>query len=109
MKHLKRKLEANEAVVTRYGFADTVYAKVELDVEAGIVNLWLGANVMLEYTYDEAIALLSSKEELAKKEFNEVSRDARNTLARLTETLFVVSCCGEPTRCPFFRAHPCNR
>ena len=50
VKHLKRKLEANEAVVTRYGFADTVYAKVELDVEAGIVNLWLGANVMLEYT-----------------------------------------------------------
>jgi len=62
VKHLNRKSEAKEAVVTRYGMADTVYAKVELGVEAGIVNLWLGANVMLEYTYDEAIALLSSKE-----------------------------------------------
>ena len=31
VKHLKRKLEANKAVVTRYGFANTVYAKVELN------------------------------------------------------------------------------
>lgn len=75
VKHLKRKSEAKETVVTRYGMADTVYAKAELDVEAGIVNLWLGANVMLEYTYDEAIALLSSKEELAKKEFDEITKD----------------------------------
>jgi len=59
--------------VTRYSLADAVFAKAEIDTESGLVGLWLGANVMLEYTYDEAIKLLSSKEENAKKEFQEVS------------------------------------
>ena len=30
---------------------------------------------MLEYTYDDAIALLSEKEERAKREFQEVTKD----------------------------------
>lgn len=59
-------------MVTRYNLADTLYTKAELDCSSGIVNLWLGANVMLEYTYDEAIELLSSKEETAKRELDEV-------------------------------------
>lgn len=74
VRHLKEKMEAEETVVTRYGLADTVYAKAELECN-GIVNLWLGANVMLEYTYDEAIQLLASKEELAKKEYGEIGSD----------------------------------
>lgn len=72
VKHLKAKQEEGETVVTRYNLADTVYTKAELDVESGIVNLWLGANVMIEYTYDEAIELLSSKEEKAKKDLEDV-------------------------------------
>lgn len=72
MKHLKAKQEEGETVVTRYNLADTVYTKAELDVDAGIVNLWLGANVMIEYTYDEAIELLSAKEEKAKKDLEDV-------------------------------------
>ena len=72
MKHLKAKQEEGETVVTRYNLADTVYTKAELDVDSGIVNLWLGANVMIEYTYDEAIELLSSKEEKAKKDLEDV-------------------------------------
>ena len=71
---LKVKKEEGEKVVTRYSLADTLYSKAELDVDAGIVNLWLGANVMVEYTYDEAIELLSSKEEGAKKDLQEVSQ-----------------------------------
>ena len=72
VKHLKAKQEEGETVVTRYNLADTVYTKAELDVDSGIVNLWLGANVMIEYTYDEAIELLSSKEEKAKKDLEDV-------------------------------------
>mmetsp|Transcript_44366 Transcript_44366/g.135213 ORF Transcript_44366/g.135213 Transcript_44366/m.135213 type:complete len:217 (-) Transcript_44366:2093-2743(-) len=73
--HLKKKKEKGESVVTRYNLADTIYTKAELDCNAGIVNLWLGANVMLEYTYDEAIELLSSKLENAKKEYEETTKD----------------------------------
>ena len=79
VRHLKAKQEANETLTTRYALADAVYAKAELDTSAGIVHLWLGANVMLEYTYQEAIDLLESKEAMAKKDFQEVGQDLAYT------------------------------
>ena len=51
-----------------------VYAKAEIS-NSGVVHLWLGANVMLEYTYDEAIELLSGKLEKAKKDMEEISEN----------------------------------
>jgi len=75
VRHLKAKRDADERIVTRYNLADTVYAKAEVDSSGGIVNLWLGANVMLEYTYDEALDLLTSKQKVAKKDYKEVSDD----------------------------------
>ncbi|KAL3772530.1 hypothetical protein ACHAWO_002532 [Cyclotella atomus] len=75
VQHLKSKKEADENVITRYNLADMIYAKAEVDCSQGIVNLWLGANVMLEYSYDEALDLLISKETLAKKEFGEITED----------------------------------
>ena len=74
VENLKKKQDGEESVVARYSLADAVYGKAEIDTSQGIVGLWLGANVMLEYTYDDAIALLSSKEEAAKREFEEVSK-----------------------------------
>ncbi|KAL7428738.1 hypothetical protein ACHAXH_002679 [Discostella pseudostelligera] len=62
VRHLKSKKDADETVITRYNLADTIYSKAEVDCSQGIVNLWLGANVMLEYTYDEALELLISKQ-----------------------------------------------
>lgn len=61
--------------MTRYNLADNVYGKAEVDCSTGIVNLWLGANVMLEYTYQEAIDFLSQNEESARKEFTIVKED----------------------------------
>mmetsp|Transcript_25849 Transcript_25849/g.54626 ORF Transcript_25849/g.54626 Transcript_25849/m.54626 type:complete len:215 (-) Transcript_25849:257-901(-) len=76
VRHLKEKKEAGESgLVTRYNLADTIYSKAEVDCSQGIVNLWLGANVMLEYTYDEALELLTSKQSVAKKDFKEVTED----------------------------------
>eukprot|EP00978_Attheya_sp_CCMP212_P004440 scaffold9688_cov60-Attheya_sp.AAC.11 len=72
---LKQKKDNEENIVTRYNLADTIYSKAEVDCKSGIVNLWLGANVMLEYTHEEAIDLLSSKEAIAKREFEEVTED----------------------------------
>lgn len=71
----QKKEEDEEPVCTRYNLSDMVYANAELDCSAGIVNLWLGANVMLEYTYDEAIELLSSKLEMAKIEHVNIVED----------------------------------
>ncbi|EED91501.1 prefoldin protein, partial [Thalassiosira pseudonana CCMP1335] len=75
VKHLKQKKERGDTVITRYNLADTIYAKAEVDCSQGIVNLWLGANVMLEYSYDEALDLLTTKESLAKREFADVTED----------------------------------
>lgn len=75
VKNLKKKQEENEALVARYSLADDVYGKAEIDTSTGIVGLWLGANVMLEYTYDDAIALLIEKEERAKRDYQEVTQD----------------------------------
>ena len=55
--------------------ADNVYGKAEVDTSVGIVNLWLGANVMLEYTYQEANDFLLQNLEMAKREFKIVKED----------------------------------
>lgn len=73
---LKAKESAEETTLTtRYNLADMLYAKASIDCASGIVNLWLGANVMLEYTYDEAIDLLKTKLDKAKKDLFETSED----------------------------------
>jgi prefoldin subunit 5 len=72
VRHLKQKKEEGDSVVTRYNLADIVYAKAEVDCSQGIVNLWLGADVMLEYTYEDALELLTTKESKTKQDFEEV-------------------------------------
>lgn len=78
--HLKEKAEDDDGpLVTRYSLADAVFAKAELDQSARKVYLWLGANVMLEYSYDEAIELLETKLRIAKKELEEGGSDLEFT------------------------------
>jgi prefoldin subunit 5 len=72
---LLKKKKDGEVGMARYSLADNIYAKAELDYSEGTVNLWLGANVMLEYTYEEAIEFLSKNEEKAKREYDEVKQD----------------------------------
>lgn len=72
----KQQAGGDDAVVTtRYNLADSVYGKAEVDCSIGIVNLWLGANVMLEYTYQEAIDFLSQNLSSASAEFETVKDD----------------------------------
>jgi len=73
--YLKKKHDDEENIMTRYNLADTLFAKAEVNCASGIVHLWLGANVMLEYTYGEAIELLSSKESKANSDYKEATQD----------------------------------
>jgi prefoldin subunit 5 len=75
VRYLKTQKEEEAEVITRYSLAETIFATAQVECN-GTVHLWLGANVMLEYTYDEAIELLSSKETIAKKEHQNVSNFA---------------------------------
>jgi len=50
---------SGEAFTTFFEVSDQVHAKAVV-APTGKVCLWLGANVMLEYTYAEAVALLQA-------------------------------------------------
>ena len=55
---LKEKAEKSEEVTTNFLISDNVWAKATIPNDTGKVGLWLGANTMIEYSYDEALALL---------------------------------------------------
>mmetsp|Transcript_28166 Transcript_28166/g.36903 ORF Transcript_28166/g.36903 Transcript_28166/m.36903 type:complete len:221 (+) Transcript_28166:97-759(+) len=71
---LIEKQEAGEELKTTYSLADTVYAHAKGQCN-GKVNLWLGANVMVEYTYDEALDLLNRNLENAKQKMEDTRED----------------------------------
>jgi len=57
VKHLKAKHDADETFKSHYSLSEMLYGRAEVTPD-GTVCLWLGANVMVEYPYDEAIDIL---------------------------------------------------
>ena len=53
----KHMSEAKE-VETNFLVSDNIWAKAKVPNNTGKVGLWLGANVMVEYGYDDALQLL---------------------------------------------------
>lgn len=68
--------EGEASLGTHYELSDAVYAKANVPlVEGQTVCLWLGANVMLEYTVDEAIELLTKNLATAQEALAAVMSD----------------------------------
>ena len=56
---LKARHESDDKeMTTNYLLSDNIWAKAKVPNTTGKVGLWLGANLMVEYTFDEAIKLL---------------------------------------------------
>ena len=56
---LKTRHDSEEKeICTNFLLSDNIWAKAKVPNVNGKVGLWLGANVMVEYTYAEAIGLL---------------------------------------------------
>ena len=72
---LKKRDDGELTGSVRYNLADQVYAKANIDYSVGVVHLWLGANVMLEYSYEEAISFLDEKRQRADTELKNTSED----------------------------------
>lgn len=72
---LIQKRDQAETGMVRYSLADNIYAQAEVDYTADKVNLWLGANVMLEYTYDEALDFLTRNRDTTAWQLKDVSED----------------------------------
>jgi prefoldin subunit 5 len=65
----------NKEINTNFLLSDNIWAKAKVPNTSGKVGLWLGANVMVEYTYDEAITLLGKNLHNAQAKIEETSTD----------------------------------
>ena len=73
---LKQKHESDDKEVdTNYLVTDNIWAKAKLPNDTGRVGLWLGANVMVEYNFADALALLSKNLSNAQTKYTETEDD----------------------------------
>ena len=69
IRHLIHRHEQGESVTTKFSLADNVFATASVNTSAQKICIWLGANVMVEYSYDEAIDLLEKNLKVAALNF----------------------------------------
>ncbi|KAI8365929.1 Prefoldin subunit-domain-containing protein [Radiomyces spectabilis] len=74
VEYLTEKQASDEPVYSDFELNDTLYAQAKLEA-SGTVYLWLGANVMLEYSFAEATDLLTSKLTTAKSSLKDTVED----------------------------------
>lgn len=76
VKFLVDKRDASQkSVDMTYQLSENIYASAEIPTENNMLMLWLGANVMLEYTYDEALELLGMNLANAKEQLETIKVD----------------------------------
>eukprot|EP01114_Cavostelium_apophysatum_P014002 TRINITY_DN3513_c0_g1_i1.p1 TRINITY_DN3513_c0_g1~~TRINITY_DN3513_c0_g1_i1.p1 ORF type:complete len:188 (-),score=33.80 TRINITY_DN3513_c0_g1_i1:32-595(-) len=82
--YLVSKKEAGESFTANYELGANVYANAQ--VTPSVVCLWLGANVMVEYTFEEATALLAKNLEAAERNMRELTEDLEFLKDQITTT-----------------------
>merc|ERR1711997_594345 len=85
IKKLRAKREANEDTDTNFLLSDSVYADAKIP-PTDKVCLWLGANVMLEYSLDDAEELLAKNKESAEKNVLQIAFDLAYLRDQMTIT-----------------------
>ena len=84
---LKGKHESEtKEISTNFLLSDNIWAKAKIPNTTGKVGLWLGANVMVEYTYDEAIKLLGKNLHNAEAKIAETTTDIDFLKDQITTT-----------------------
>lgn len=73
---LKTRAASDDKVVeSNFLLSDNIWAKATIPNDGGRVGLWLGANVMVEYTHDDAIKLLGKNLLSAEEKLKETEGD----------------------------------
>ena len=85
VRHLKKKKEDEEELISQFKLTEGIYATANLKMN-GKVSLWLGANTMVEYSYDEADELLSRNLETATKNLDNLNEDSAYLKDQITIT-----------------------
>ena len=84
---LKSKYESDKKdLSTNFLLSDNIWAKAKIENTTGKVGLWLGANVMVEYNYDEAIKLLGKNLLNAEAKIKETEDDIDFLKDQITTT-----------------------
>ena len=81
-----RASQADREVESNFLLSDNIWAKATIPNDTGKVGLWLGANVMVEYTYDEAIKLLGKNLKNAQDKLKETDDDIDYLKDQITTT-----------------------
>ncbi|KAF0690371.1 Aste57867_18206 [Aphanomyces stellatus] len=75
LEHLISQREKEENIETHFSLADNVFAKATIDADVKTVCIWLGANVMVEYSFDEALELLNGNLKTAVQRLEQIESD----------------------------------
>jgi prefoldin subunit 5 len=70
-----RAASEDRQVDTNFLLSDNIWAKATIPNDQGRVGLWLGANVMVEYSHDDAIRLLGKNLASAEEKLAETDGD----------------------------------
>ncbi|PRP86189.1 prefoldin subunit 3-like isoform 1 [Planoprotostelium fungivorum] len=84
VQHLQSKKGSSETVNTQFELSDNVYATAS--ITPSVVCLWLGANVMVEYSFEEAVDLLTKNLESAEKNLKGLDEDIGFLKEQITTT-----------------------
>ncbi|CAN1195103.1 Prefoldin subunit 3, partial [Linum perenne] len=87
---LQSKKGTGEALVTDFEVAEGIYSRARID-ESDSVCLWLGANVMLEYSCEEATTLLQKNLENARASLQVLIADLQFVRDQVTITQVTVA------------------
>ena len=84
---LKSKYESDDKEMTsNFLLADNIWSKAKVPNTTGKVGLWLGANLMVEYTYEEALKLLGKNLANAEAKIQETDDDLDFLKDQITTT-----------------------
>jgi len=85
LKLMRSRKESGQDMESNFMLSDEVYMTAKIP-PTDKINLWLGANVMLEYSLDEADALLTKNLETANKNLSQIDIDLDYLRDQITTT-----------------------
>jgi len=85
VQYLSSQQEKEDGITTHFEVSEGIYASAKLQRQDSVC-LWLGANVMVEYSFSEAIALLTKNLEGAKNTIQSIEEDLNFLKDQITTT-----------------------
>eukprot|EP01103_Thecamoeba_quadrilineata_P011295 TRINITY_DN2667_c0_g1_i2.p1 TRINITY_DN2667_c0_g1~~TRINITY_DN2667_c0_g1_i2.p1 ORF type:complete len:136 (+),score=25.68 TRINITY_DN2667_c0_g1_i2:259-666(+) len=83
VKHIQSKKDSEEGISTHFELADHLYANATIKHPKSVC-LWLGANVMVEFSFEEALDLLTKNLTSANENLDSLTKDVEFLREQIT-------------------------